>query len=408
MRNTLKQSLVAVPTAAVISLGAFSPVFAEETSPETVTECAPGYTFDTADGTCVLTPSADETEVPIEEPVAQQPVTDEPATDEPATDEPAPQDPEQDEQPAPEAGEQDEESAPGADTVGTAEEIDAVFDGINAAREAQGLAPVTFNITLSKANQAFLNDFLIHWTDSTVDPYVGTQIGWTNASMSMSYSHQGGLAGVLEAVEAMSVDEASGLLSPETTYVGVAVAHPGNPGVDEETGQSIPATYITASFFDYPADQQLPGSHADAADAYAGYTPAEVSPFKDVPTHRVFYKEMSWLAESGISKGWTAADGTKTYRPDSSVSRDVMAAFLYRWNGSPEYTAPETSRFRDVSTRHVFYKEMNWLADQGISNGWTAADGTKTYQPDSKIHRDQMAAFLYRLAAIDSATPLQK
>lgn len=71
------------------------------------------------------------------------------------------------------------------------------------------------------------------------------------------------------------------------------------------------------------------------------------------------------------------------------------------------FVDPTTGPFTDITPSTGFYKEMAWLAKTGISNGWTAADGTKTYQPDSKIHRDQMAAFLYRPAAIDSATPLQ-
>lgn len=44
---------------------------------------------------------------------------------------------------------------------------------------------------------------------------------------------------------------------------------------------------------------------------------------------------------------------------------------------------------------------MSWLAETGVSNGWTAAVGTETYQATSKIHRDQMAAFLNRMAAVN-------
>ncbi|NWL11705.1 lysozyme [Paenarthrobacter nitroguajacolicus] len=59
--------------------------------------------------------------------------------------------------------------------------------------------------------------------------------------------------------------------------------------------------------------------------------PAE-SPFTDVATTNPFYKQITWLASSGISSGWTEADGTKTYRPFEPVARDAMAAFMSRFD----------------------------------------------------------------------------
>ncbi|WP_259558085.1 S-layer homology domain-containing protein [Brachybacterium sillae] len=51
-----------------------------------------------------------------------------------------------------------------------------------------------------------------------------------------------------------------------------------------------------------------------------------------------------------------------------------MAAFLYRLAGSPSYRLPSTSRFRDVPLRSQFAKEIHWLASTGITTGWP--DGT--------------------------------
>ena len=126
------------------------------------------------------------------------------------------------------------------------------------------------------------------------------------------------------------------------------------------------------------------------------YTPPAVSPFADVSTGQLFYKEMAWLADQGISTGWAESNGTRTYRPMQSINRDAMAAFLYRTAGSPPYNAPAKSPFADVSTGQQFYKEMSWLAEQGISTGWTEPNGTRTYRPMQSINRDAMAAFLYR------------
>lgn len=90
----------------------------------------------------------------------------------------------------------------------------------------------------------------------------------------------------------------------------------------------------------------------------------------------------------GITTGWP--DGT--YRPDAPVNRDAMAAFFYRYAGSPDFTAPAESPFVDVSSADIFHKEILWLQSTGITYGWE--DGT--YRPYTPIKRDAMAAFLYR------------
>jgi hypothetical protein len=62
------------------------------------------------------------------------------------------------------------------------------------------------------------------------------------------------------------------------------------------------------------------------------YTPPAVSPFADVSTTQQFYKEMAWLASTGISTGWDGAGGTKLYKAVTPVNRDAMAAFMYRYD----------------------------------------------------------------------------
>lgn len=128
------------------------------------------------------------------------------------------------------------------------------------------------------------------------------------------------------------------------------------------------------------------------------FVPPAVSPFKDVLTTQQFYKEMAWLADRRISTGWVEADKSITYRPLTPINRDAMAAFLYRLAGSPNYTPPANSPFKDVLTTQQFYKEMAWLADQKISSGWVEGDGSRSYRPLTPINRDAMAAFLHRLA----------
>ncbi len=119
------------------------------------------------------------------------------------------------------------------------------------------------------------------------------------------------------------------------------------------------------------------------------FTAPATSPFQDVAPDNQFYKEIAWMHAEGISTGWD--DGT--YRPLDSVNRDAMAAFMYRFAGEPEFTAPGTSPFNDVTPSTQFYREIAWMHADGISTGWD--DGT--YRPFQPVARDAMAAFMYRL-----------
>ncbi|WP_084104828.1 S-layer homology domain-containing protein [Demequina sp. NBRC 110056] len=121
------------------------------------------------------------------------------------------------------------------------------------------------------------------------------------------------------------------------------------------------------------------------------------SPFRDVPTNAQFYKEIVWLSQQGITTGWDVGGGRKEFRPREPIARDAMAAFLYRYAGSPSFSPPSRSPFRDTSrTGTQFYKEITWLSSTGISTGWDVGGGRKEFRPYDSITREAMAAFLYR------------
>ena len=121
-----------------------------------------------------------------------------------------------------------------------------------------------------------------------------------------------------------------------------------------------------------------------------------VSPFVDVPTNHKFYREISWMAQAKISTGVTK-NGKRYYEPRAAVSREAMAAFLYRLQGPGSGKAPAQAPFVDVPRSHKFAKEIAWMRSSGISTGSKSAKGA-VYQPKGKVSREAMAAFLYRAA----------
>lgn len=145
----------------------------------------------------------------------------------------------------------------------------------------------------------------------------------------------------------------------------------------------------------YNSDNQLECASSDyvVADPY----------FADVPRDHIFYDEIEWMAYSGYSKGWTDKTGAVQFRPDAPVKRDAVIVFLYRMAGSPSYTAPKVSPFKDVPTTHTFYKEIAWAYENGIANGW-GSGANREFRPSENVRRDAVAAFLYRYTGQNSTS----
>lgn len=95
---------------------------------------------------------------------------------------------------------------------------------------------------------------------------------------------------------------------------------------------------------------------------------AGVSGFTDVPASHPFHDAIVWLEQEGITEGF--ADDT--FRPTVPVSRQAAAAFLHRAAGSPEVDG--AAGFTDVPASHPFHDEVAWLVEEGIAEGFD--DGT--------------------------------
>jgi hypothetical protein len=128
------------------------------------------------------------------------------------------------------------------------------------------------------------------------------------------------------------------------------------------------------------------------------YTPA---PFSDVPYWHWAKEAIRAVQEAGVAVGY--ADGR--YAPEETVSRDQMAVYLARALAGSDAAVPagpDQPRFRDVPTSHWAYRYIEYVAEQGIVDGYW--DGS--YRPALEVDRGQMAVFISRaLAGSDEAVP---
>ena len=130
--------------------------------------------------------------------------------------------------------------------------------------------------------------------------------------------------------------------------------------------------------------------------------------FRDVDASTPHADDIKWTASAGISTGWIEPDGTRTFRGMDTVKRQDMAAFLRREAkrmgvGDADSWKPSASdwkAFRDVSKSTPHAEDVLWLAHAGISAGWTESDGSRTYRGMDSVKRQDMAAFMHRLAKL--------
>jgi hypothetical protein len=115
------------------------------------------------------------------------------------------------------------------------------------------------------------------------------------------------------------------------------------------------------------------------------------APFPDVATSHPFCKEIKWMKDNNISTGY----GDGNYHPADPVLRQAMSAFMARLAGVTP-AACSSPPFNDVATGHPFCKEIKWMADNDIAQGF----GDGGFHPTAVVTRQAMASFMFRAAAL--------
>ena len=97
-----------------------------------------------------------------------------------------------------------------------------------------------------------------------------------------------------------------------------------------------------------------------------GMTTYSKLPFSDVRIADWFYNDVKYVYEKGMMAG-TAAD---VFAPNATTTRAMIVTILYRLEGSPAVTG--TSAFVDVPTGQWYTDAVNWAAANQIVKGTSA------------------------------------
>jgi hypothetical protein len=134
---------------------------------------------------------------------------------------------------------------------------------------------------------------------------------------------------------------------------------------------------------------------------YTGKNNAKV--FADIPAGHWSQSAVSFVTARELFAG----TGNGNFSPNASMTRAMFAQVIANLEGSDlsGYTA---SSFGDVDIKTWYGKAVSWAADNGIVSG----DGSKNFNPNDTITREQMAVMLvnyisYKEAALkgDSTAP---
>lgn len=122
-------------------------------------------------------------------------------------------------------------------------------------------------------------------------------------------------------------------------------------------------------------------------------TGKQVNPFTDVADDAWYTKAVIWAANNGIVNGVAK----NTFAPDDSITREQIAAMLYRYAGAEAAKEDKLSAFPDAAKVSDWAKEaLNWAVASGLINGVADANGTANLEPQSTATRAQIATILMR------------
>ena len=145
-----------------------------------------------------------------------------------------------------------------------------------------------------------------------------------------------------------------------------------NKGTTVDLAQYAP-TKSGATFEGWYADKgltkKITSVKLDAnTTVYAKWTETPVSslPFGDVKSGDWFYNDVKYVYEKGMMAG-TAAD---VFAPNATTTRAMIVTILYRLEGSPAVTG--TSAFVDVPAGQWYTDAVNWAAANQIVKGTSA------------------------------------
>ena len=118
--------------------------------------------------------------------------------------------------------------------------------------------------------------------------------------------------------------------------------------------------------------------------------------FTDNKQGQYYYNAVLWASNMGIVNGATAT----TFDPNGNITREQIAAILYRYAGSPAVTGSLSGYSDQAQVSSFAVKAMQWAVGSGIITGVTSG-GKTTLSAKGNATRAQVAVMLHRFLTFE-------
>ena len=123
------------------------------------------------------------------------------------------------------------------------------------------------------------------------------------------------------------------------------------------------------------------------------------APFTDVPASQYYAKPVAWAYQNGIAEG----TGDGVFSPKENVTRQQMAAFLYRFaasKGLDVSARADLETFPDWESTSIYAREpLAWTVAVGLIQG-SGENGQVLLLPRANATRAQVAVIMQRLCLL--------
>ena len=163
-----------------------------------------------------------------------------------------------------------------------------------------------------------------------------------------------------------------------------------DPLGDDEDAEAL--NFEAAAKIDEDGSVKIPFSHASqyaiVIDTHSHATVDVSDLFIDIARDAWYKDAVQYAYDNGLMTGTSAT----TFEPEATTTRAMIVSILARLEN---VTTAEAAGFADVDDNDWYATAVNWAANVGVVNGYE----DNTFQPNTAITREQLAAILMNYAA---------
>ncbi|MBQ3379082.1 MAG: S-layer homology domain-containing protein [Clostridia bacterium] len=146
---------------------------------------------------------------------------------------------------------------------------------------------------------------------------------------------------------------------------------------------TMPDSKVTVT----PVFAMIASPDPDNGEDFGADADCPLNRFTDASPAAWYHDGVHWALEEGVMNGV----GADRFAPDGTATRATVVTMLWRLEGEP---AGADDPFDDVPDGAWYAPAVSWAAENGVVNGTSET----TFDPETSVTREQLAAILYRYA----------